>query len=314
MSGPILIRVGSDGRPGSAVDPDVVHPSFYVDEFSSRHGEPLGRDLVEGTKEERLRWQAAGRAYRKQVGEASAKLHRARGRTWLRRLPGGRRRAERAEAEYRKRTAAATEVYRPVYEEIARRLEAGRAERGRRTEEWQRQRRREELRKRAVRERYAELGEKAVWGWFVTEGPKRQAATARVFRHDVPALRALPSSARRSGQPLTAQALEEALLGLSQDGVAVVEWEAASCKAVVDECSVPGTRASFAQWWSAVTSGQWPSPHEPPRLPRQRPGGSGAPAGSSHHGGRESHGDAGGGGPGEGGYGGSGGCTCAGGC
>ncbi|MET9324434.1 hypothetical protein ABZX75_30385 [Streptomyces sp. NPDC003038] len=311
MSGPILIRVGSGGRPGSAVDPNVVHPSFYVDEFSSRRGEELGRDLVEGTKGERLRWQAAGRAYRKVISDAAVRLYRVRRRTWLLRLPGGRRRLERAEAEYRKRTVAATEVYRPVYEEIERRLEAGRAERERRTEEWQRQRLEEEVRKRAVRERYAEVGEKAVWGWSVTG--KGAAATARVFRHDVPAFRAPPLTERQSEQPLNARALEEALLGLSEDGVTVVEWEATSCRAVVDECSVPGTRASFGQWWSAVTSRHWPSPEEPPRPPRPLPGGSAASSGSSHHGSHGSHGDAGGGDHGGGGYGGSGGHGCGGG-
>jgi len=60
---------------------------------------------------------------------------------WTSAARGARRRLELARQLYRERTGAATEAYRPVYEEIERRLAAHKVEQQRQQEEMERQRR-----------------------------------------------------------------------------------------------------------------------------------------------------------------------------
>ncbi|GGT15446.1 hypothetical protein [Streptomyces purpureus] len=293
MTGKIVIRVGGLGGYGSDVEPGTFHEYYHVDGLSGS-SESLGRGAVEGTQEERQQWQAAGRAFQETLLDASRRLHRIR-RRW-RRLPGGRRRTERARQEYRERTERATEAYRPVREEIERRLAWHRAEEKRKEAEHQAWRRAYEERQ----ERHRAVGGQEVWGWAVTgEG---ESAEVIVFRHDVPT--DVPPGGRRSEQPLDARELESALLELAREGVTAIVWDEAARDALVAECAAFDPYPSLDIWWSAVTRRYWRSPQEPPeQRPEPRGRSSGASPGTSHH---SSHGDGGygGGDHGGGGYGG----------
>ncbi len=293
MTGSVMIRVHRSGC-GSAVSEGQFFYSYSVDDFTG-DSSGLGRNVVAGTEAEQQQWRTAARRHDAAILDANAKLGKAERRRWLRRLPGGRRRLERARQRYREQTDAATQIYRPVYEEIERRLAAHQGQ----NEELERQLQIWESQRQEQQNRYRSVGRKAVWGWIVIE--KRGTSTVWIFRHDVPANPqwSPPEGARRSEEPLTAAGLEKALLSLAAAGVSEITWDAAARQKVVDECSTPDLPARFDDWWQAVTRKHWPTPKkfpapDPPRPTRR----SGRYSGTSHH---SSHGVGGGDGGGGGG-------------
>jgi hypothetical protein len=238
-----------------------------------RHGRgALGWNAVLGTRDEREKWRAAGERFDRQVSEAHRAYRAVTHHRVGRHLPGARRRAERAKERFRVELAAAEEQYRPVREEIARRLavhaEEERRAREERARRWEAERHAEEERKRLRRERqerHRAVGARAVWGWIVDEG----GTSVFVHRYDVPPAQPLPTGSRRSESARDARKLEKDLLRLGQEGVPNVVWDQAAREAVVVECSTPEEPTPFEEWWADVTRRRWRSSKEvPPPGPR----------------------------------------------
>jgi hypothetical protein len=220
-------------------------------------------DAVRGTPAEHLHWTTASRWYQAAICDAEAELARVTT-GWLRHLPGGRLRVAQARQRHRDLTAAATAAYRPVYEEIARRLAAQEAEEFRRQEERRHERvrrlRQDQRRRRELRSRYRAVAARPVWGWTLSQHP--HATMVWIFRHDVPpAGRAPAHVTRRSRERLTASGLEDALLSLYRNlRVTQLAWDSAARRRVAEETSTDHLPGSFDDWWSTATHSPWPTP------------------------------------------------------
>ncbi|MHA4773091.1 hypothetical protein L1085_001155 [Streptomyces sp. MSC1_001] len=249
-------------------------------------GGMLGWDAVWGTAAERDEWRMAGESFRRSVYEAERVYHAATRQGVGRYLPGALRRKERAAERFRDVMAGAEERYAPVRAEIRRRLALAKEEARREREELERRRAAEEAeRKERKRVWLARLGRchalasRAIWGWVLVG---EDGTTALVHRHDVDPSKPLPPAVRRSSKPLSAYALASELeeLGQGEGGVSV-RWETAARERVVGECSTPGDRVRFGQWWTEVTSGRWRSPGE---VPPPSPSSPGPASGRGHSG------------------------------
>ncbi|MCL7380519.1 hypothetical protein [Streptomyces sp. 35G-GA-8] len=247
------------------------------------HGGMLGWNAVRGTSAEQAEWRAAADRFYGAVGEAeNAYGEVVRGRA--RRLPGARRRKERAAGRFHEAMAAAEEDYAPVRAEIERRLaveeEQARRDREERERRWEAERAEEKARRQAAKAlaaarkaRCYELARRRVWEWAVVEDEARGATEIRVGRHDVRAGQPLPASSRRSERPLTARSLERKLLGLRDElDLTDVRWEQAAMDRVVAECSTPDDPVPFEVWWATVTARHWHSSRQvPPPSPPPSP-------------------------------------------
>ncbi|WP_067173179.1 hypothetical protein [Microtetraspora niveoalba] len=177
-------------------------------------------EWVPGTKDERTQWKTAARRCREEIA-ATRREFRARwgpssgrGVRWTRRVPlaGHRRRADR-------RIRAAVEAYRPVQDEIRRRL----------TEEW---RKREEI--------FAAEAAREVWRYAV------KADSVIVYRDDVRPEVPLPKRASRSRpRPVDGWTLASTLRSLrSDEGIKRIHWDVAACAEVELACG----DVSFFVW------------------------------------------------------------------
>lgn len=225
------------------------------------------------------RWDAAARTCLDSLSRALEDLYRAHGgrkctvdlragsRSWRVLAPpfpwpGWRKRmAKRSEQAQRAFAAAvqrAEEEYRPVREEIARRLAEHRAEQ----EARELARRKEAERRRSVLHTVAA---QRVWLFTVAEA----GSPVFVHRADVPAALALPDSPAESSPEggLTARRLEEHLLRLARDsdGPVEIRWDRAAQAEVERECRAQDVAVSFSEWWHAVARGAWKSTRRGPQ-------------------------------------------------
>ncbi|WP_461009610.1 hypothetical protein [Streptomyces capparidis] len=237
-------------------------------------------DPLDCAQDERDRWAEAERAFLGALSAALEQLYRAHGgrgalvnlysdsRAWSRLpaplpLPGWRRRlAARSAAAQRvflERLEQAERAYRPVCEEIERRIEEHRAvERAAKRARW-----RAEVRRREV---FLEVAGQRVWSYAVVTVERRPAVLA--YRLDVAPARPLPEPAGLAGspaRPLDAAGLEAALLETLRDGGhSRVHWDPQARAAVERECRERGEETTFEQWWQAVSGSYWRPGLRPP--------------------------------------------------
>ncbi|MFB7620687.1 hypothetical protein [Kitasatospora sp. NPDC056181] len=259
-------------------------------------------EAVACSEAERERWSEAESTFLAAVSRALEVLYRAhggRGATFdlekgtgawntipaPRHWPGWKQRAvERSEAAQRAFLAEvqrATEAYRPVREEIDRRLAEQRAVR----QAAELARAREAQQRRALLEEVAaqrvwlyEVGEEAAEGAEGAEegdGPVR----VRIFRADLLPAAADPGSAdpaAPSREPLTASELEKDLYALARAQKAagiILRWDDAARAAVEEECLARGVGVTFAQWWREMARHGWSVRHDDPQpIPPSPPG------------------------------------------
>ncbi|MFD0279617.1 hypothetical protein ACFVHB_37795 [Kitasatospora sp. NPDC127111] len=246
---------------------------------------PSWGEAVPCSEAERGRWEEAARAYLTTLSRALEELYRAHGgsaagvkvdlvdgsgfwrvlgapRWW----PGWKRRAversERAQRAFVAEAERAAEAYRPVREELDRRVAEQR--------EVRRQARlaleREARRRRAVLE---EVAARRVWR-YVVEG--EETAVVRVGRAGPePA----EFSAAEPQEPLTARELEEALFAVARERGATAQfrWDEGARAVVEEECRAGQVEVTFGQWWREMTWYGWADgPFGPrPVLPNPRP-------------------------------------------
>ncbi|MEV8394314.1 MULTISPECIES: hypothetical protein [unclassified Streptomyces] len=256
-------------------------------------GGMLGWNAVRGTSAEQVEWRAAADGFYdavREAGNAYGVVVWGRGR----RLPGARRRKERAAERFHEAMAAAEEDYAPVRAEIERRLaaeaEQARRDREERERRWEAERAEEQARRQAAKAleaarkaRCYELARQRVWEWAVVEDEARGGTEIWVGRHDVRAGQPLPASSQRSGRPLTARSLERKLHGLRDElDLTDVRWEQAAMERVVAECSTPDDLVPFEVWWATVTARHWHSSRQVPPPPPPSPPHPSAGPGRAH--------------------------------
>lgn len=255
---------------------------YYLANEGLANAWDLGKTAVLGSREEKQAWRAAAQLFELVLLDAKTQLEGRLGPRWL---PGAKKRSARATEWYRDRIRKAEAAYRPVAEEIDRRLAAHAAEQQRKREEEQERLRAEERR----RAHYLTVGQQAVWGWVVVR--EGDTTPVRVFRHDVAPGETVPTSVhRRSERPLSASELEAALLALAPGPgqSRLVIWDRPARQRVVKECAGVEPSARFADWWAVNTVGGWLSPEQiPARAPDPEPGTSSRATqqlrGTSHH-------------------------------
>ncbi|MEO3752511.1 hypothetical protein, partial [Streptomyces sp. B6B3] len=220
-------------------------------------------DAVPATQDEHREWTAASRWYQAAVHAAEAELARVTA-GWHRRLPGGRPRLDQARLRHHALTAAATAAYRPIHEEITRRLAAQEAEQRRHLEALRREQvrslRRAQRHERELRRRYQAVAAQPVWGCLLS--PTTGGTAAFVYRHDVPPTDRPPANVtRHSRERLTAADLEDLLLFLHGHlRVTTIVWESAARRRVADETATDRLAGSFDDWWLTITRRHWPTP------------------------------------------------------
>ncbi|MFJ3923214.1 hypothetical protein [Streptomyces sp. NPDC090022] len=152
-------------------------------------------------------------------------------------------RSEKAQRAYLAEVTAVTEAYRPVAEEIERRVERKRA--ARRAVEAERRRAAERLAA-AVRE----VGAQPVWCYTVAAGA---GPVVDVRRCDVD-----PGTGGPEESPLTAYELDARLRELVGERAGRrVRWDRAACVRTEEDLAARGERLSFVSWWQTVTGGWW---------------------------------------------------------
>ncbi|GAA0913404.1 hypothetical protein [Streptomyces thermoalcalitolerans] len=177
---------------------------------------------------------------------------------WPGRRKRMRKRSEQAQRAFAAAVQRAEEEYRPVREEIARRLAEHKAE----EEARERARREEEARRLSVLNAVAA---KRVWLFTVAEA----GSPVFVHRTDVPAALALPDSPAESSPEdgLTAGQLEERLLALvrGSDRTVEIQWDTAAQAEVERECRAQDVPVSFWKWWDTVTKDLWKDSRQGPQ-------------------------------------------------
>ncbi|MER7722275.1 hypothetical protein ABTX99_36110 [Streptomyces flaveolus] len=225
-------------------------------------------------QDERYRWVETERVFLGALSAALEELHQAHGgrgailnlyagsQRWNQLsaplpLPGWRRRiaARSAAAQYvfPERLEQAERAYRPVREEIERRIEehltaeraAERADARARQEAYQRR-----------REAFLEVARQRVWSYAVVTVKQRPAVLA--YRLDVTPAHPLPKPSRPRVRPLNAAKLEAALLKALRDGeLSGVRWDPQARAAVEQECRERGEQTIFEHWWQDVSKHWW---------------------------------------------------------
>ncbi|KAB2340628.1 hypothetical protein [Actinomadura rudentiformis] len=238
-------------REEETIEVAPVVAGCYVVTLRPDEGHVWDAERVPGTDDERERWVAARRQFEEDLARADAALNRSVDRPWWRR---GRRLAEirwlpwfRAEqkaraGEHAALQAQARERYWPVQDEILARVAEVRAARERAAA--------------MARERQARLtavAHRGVWGWV-----RKGRTVAHVFRYDVPEARALQKDDKTRG-PTRLDALGDELY---EWGITKVRWNAATKRAVADDCAAAGYPLTFAEWWAAVAP--WEEPDRAP--------------------------------------------------
>jgi hypothetical protein len=223
------------------------------------------------SQSDRERWQAAERVCLNACSSALMDLFRAHGGSrgcWVDlygdssywrgpaepwHWPGWRRRlaeqSEQAQLAFAAAVRQAEEEYRPVREEIARRLAEYREEQ----KAAELERRREQERQHSV---MATIAAKRVWLYRADAAD----SPVLVYRADVPSAVGLRDlRAGSSEQRLTAQQLEQHLLVVHRDRVRTTEfqWNEAARAEVERECRALDVSVTFESWWSEVTTTQW---------------------------------------------------------
>ncbi|WP_112469182.1 hypothetical protein [Streptomyces triticisoli] len=269
-------------------------------------------DVLSCSRADLERWDAAVRDCLDSLSRALEDLYRAHGgrnckvnlyareRNWThiagpRHWPGWQRRlaerSEQAQLAFAAAVQRAEEEYRPVREEIARRLAEHKAQQEARLLA----RRRKAERRRSVLDTVAA---KRVWLFKVAEA----GSPILVHRTDVPAARALPDPPAGSSPEdgMTARQLEKSLLVLVRKSghTSKIRWDRTARAEVERECRALGVTLSFPEWWRAVTKKVWkdtrygpqPSPPPPPSSSRpSRIGGSGVSGTGGYIGGHGGH-------------------------
>ncbi|MEU6238302.1 hypothetical protein [Kitasatospora sp. NPDC047058] len=248
---------------------------------------PSWGEAVPCSAAEQERWEEAARAYLTSLSRALEELYRAHGGSaagvkvdlvessgfWHglgapRRWPGWKRRAversERAQRAFVAEAERAAEAYRPVREELDRRVAEQREVR----RQAQLAREQEARRRRAVLE---EVAAQRVWRYTVDGAEVRVGQVGAGPVGD---------SADEPQDPLTARELEDALFALAGEPGAVAaqfRWDDAARAAVEEECRAQGVTVAFGQWWREVTRHGWADGPSGPRpvLPGPRSTGSG---------------------------------------
>ena len=226
-------------------------------------------EYVSCSKAEADRWVDTAHTYLDTLSRALEKLQRDHGgggkakvnlggsRTWQPPLkpfpwPGWRRRvanrSEKAQRAFLARAELAAEAYRPVREELDRRLEEGRAARRAAAEA----RRREKERRRGVLQ---EMASRHIWVCV----DRADASPVFVYRLDAPPPDPVPDLDESGSEPLTVGELEAVLQGSTREGgiQRQIQWDPRAGAAVEEECREQGLDMTFAVWWESVTDGRW---------------------------------------------------------
>ncbi|WP_263167620.1 hypothetical protein [Streptomyces sp. SCSIO ZS0520] len=275
-AGPSLQVIGA-ARVAFTQQPFTGRQLVYYAISSTGPRGSLGWDAVRGLATEWARWQAAEERFHAEVREAWEAYRAAVPEGAARLLPGARRRSARAEERMSRALDEAEERYRPVREELERRLARHEREERRAREErahhWEAERLAARERERVRRERAdrcSALAVRPLWGWRLDESGE----TAYVHRHDVDPAEAPPAGTRGSTRPWCAYDLEDQLLRLGAEGTRRLVWDQAAREAVVVECSTPRDPMAFEEWWATVTRRRWTSSQliPPPEPPAPDPG------------------------------------------
>lgn len=263
------VRVDAEKLCGARFVPVASLPfEDHVVIYRIRHG---WGEAVSCSKAESERWADAARTYLDTLSRALEELHRDHGgrrarvevdlyrgeRQWQHLLepfpwPGWRRRvaarSEKAQRAFLARAELAAEEYRPVREEIERRIEEACAERRAANVA----RRREAERQRGVLQRVAS---RRLWVCV----DRADASAVFVYRFDVSPSDPVPDLARSRSKPLAVRDLEAVLQeSTREDGVQrQIQWDPRACAEVEKECREQGVDITFAAWWESVTQRRW---------------------------------------------------------